>query len=43
MGKNQFSKQTSFTGGRPFTELLDDVTHATSDELDDLLKYIDMI
>ena len=32
------SKWTSFTGGRPFTELLDDVTHATSDELDDLLK-----
>ena len=26
------------TGGRPFTELLDDVEHATSDELDDLLK-----
>ena len=32
------SKWTSFTGGRPFTELIDDVTHATSDELDDLLK-----
>jgi hypothetical protein len=31
------------TGGRPYTELVDDVAHAASDELDDLLKYIDMI
>ena len=26
------------TGGRPYTELVDDVAHAASDELDDLLK-----
>ena len=32
------SKWASLTGRQPFTELLDDVTQSTSDELDDLLK-----
>jgi len=31
-------KWLSFTGKRPFTELLDDIEHATSDELDEMLK-----
>ena len=32
------NKWLSFTGQRPFTELLDDVENAMSDELDELLK-----
>lgn len=28
----------AFTGQRPYTELLDDVENATTDELDDILK-----
>ena len=28
----------SFTGGRAFTELIDDISHATTDELDEMLK-----
>ena len=31
-------KWLTMTGGRPYTELVDDVAHATSDELDELLK-----
>ncbi len=34
------SKWLTLTGRRPYTELLDDVEHATSDQLDDLLKSI---
>ena len=32
------TKWLTFTGKRPFTELLDDIEHATSDELDEMLK-----
>ncbi len=32
------TKWITITGRRPYTELLDDVEHATSDELDDLSK-----
>ena len=28
----------TFTGQRPFTELLDDIEHAMTDELDEMLK-----
>ncbi len=31
------------TGRLAYTELLDDVEHTTSDELDHMLKYIDVI
>ena len=31
-------KWLTMTGGRSYTELVDDVAHATSDELDDFLK-----
>ena len=32
------NKWLTMTGGRPYTELVDDVAHATTDELDDFLK-----
>ena len=31
-------KWLSFTGGRPFTELIDDIQNASTDELDEMLK-----